>query len=157
MLNTQFMQWVDFLPEVGDKILHERDQLAAQQSQVFELENQAAALRADIRSRQIELIIKIAKEWSQTDIGRAKSKEVDPNVTLWALSEMLDESMRTELHKMDGFQTATEALLSFHHAGVIRQHNLLSTASLNERLDTLKRVVDWWNIAALPVFERQSK
>lgn len=38
-------------------------------------------------------------------------------------------------------------------AGIVRQHNLLSTATLEERLATLDRLLNWWNFVALPVLE----
>lgn len=33
---------------------------------------------------------------------------------------------------------------------IMRQHNLLSTATDQERLDTIARLVNWWNNEALP-------
>jgi hypothetical protein len=34
---------------------------------------------------------------------------------------------------------------------VVQQHNLLSTATEEERKDTISRHIDWWNHTALPV------
>ncbi len=37
---------------------------------------------------------------------------------------------------------------------VAQQHNLLSTATDLERLQTLKRFLDWWNYSALPAIAK---
>ena len=34
--------------------------------------------------------------------------------------------------------------------GIVRQHNLLATASDEERRETIERLIDWWNLIALP-------
>lgn len=36
---------------------------------------------------------------------------------------------------------------------VVQQHNLLSTASDEERKATISRHIDWWNHTALPALE----
>jgi hypothetical protein len=33
---------------------------------------------------------------------------------------------------------------------IVRQHNLLSTATDQERRETIERLIDWWNLVALP-------
>lgn len=45
---------------------------------------------------------------------------------------------------------------TLHHllqlaSGIVQQHNLLSTASDQERCDTINRLIDWWNWLVLPV------
>ena len=51
-------------------------------------------------------------------------------------------------------QTAIDILKSFKSDGVIRQHNLLSTATDKERRETIKRVLDWWNFKAVPFLDK---
>ena len=37
--------------------------------------------------------------------------------------------------------------------GIVRQHNLLSTASQRDKDETLKRLLTWWNYIAVPAIE----
>jgi len=50
--------------------------------------------------------------------------------------------------------TLDDAIAALRQAGqVVQQHNLLSTASDEERRDTIARHIAWWNDVALPVLE----
>ena len=70
------------------------------------------------------------------------------------LRHIEDAKMRDELRKLDGTHLAAEALKAFHDGDVIGQHNLLSTATDDERRAALERVLKWWNLARSPVYDR---
>ena len=62
--------------------------------------------------------------------------------------------MRDELRRLDGTDLAAEALKAFHDGDVIGQHNLLSTATDDERRAALERVLKWWNLGSTTVCAR---
>lgn len=70
------------------------------------------------------------------------------------LDHVRDAQLRAALALLDGEHLAAQALLAFCQGAVIRQHNLLSTATDEERRATLNRLISWWNLAAAPVIER---
>lgn len=149
-----FMAWLDHLPEVGDPLRLDRAKLQELAEQATELERSAAALRARVHSGQTELVIRTMKHWTLADIQTAAvaADRADPKTV--ARAQVQDEALRARLYPLDGWHLASEALQAFESAGVIRQHNLMSTASEEERLQTLARVLDWWNHAGRPVCER---
>lgn len=48
-----------------------------------------------------------------------------------------------------------QALKSARH--IVRQHNLLSTATDQERRETIARLTRWWNETAWPAIERAER
>lgn len=152
--DTPFMPWIDYLPEVGDPIRNERAKLRELACEAFELERTAAAQLAKVRAGQAELLAKAMRLWTLAEIQKAAqaADRADPMFSLRAQVE--DDALRERLQLLDGWQLASDALQVFKTAGVIRQQNLLSTASDEERMQTLARVLAWWNHAARPVFER---
>lgn len=154
ILETPFMPWIDHLPEVGDPIRKERAKLLEVAEQAAELERHALALRAQVEAGQAVLLTKVMQHWTLLDIQRASehAESRSPNAVL--LRHIEDHKLRDELRKLDGTHLAAEALKAFHDGGVIGQHNLLSTASDDERRAALERVLKWWNLAGAPVYDR---
>jgi hypothetical protein len=103
-----------------------------------------------VRAGQTELLTKAMKLWSLAEIQAAAQAADRADPMTLARAQVEDAALRA----LDGWHLASEALQSFETAGVIRQHNLLSTASDEERAQTLARVLAWWNHAGRPVCER---
>ena len=152
--DTPFMPWIDHLPEVGDPIRRERAKLLELAEQAAELERHAAAVRALVQSGQAELMTKVMKHWTLADIQSAAqaADRLDPAAR--ARAEVDDTPLRERLQQFDGWQLASEALTTFQAARVIRQEDLLTSATDAERRRTLERVLAWWDHAARPVCRR---
>ncbi len=145
-----FMAWIDKLSDVDDPIRRDRDKLRELARQVTELERHAADVRERVRASQGTLLTRAMKHWSLAEI-QAAERAHPLNV---ALAQVPDTALRDQLLALDGWHLASEALQAFDAARIIRQRNLLSTASDEERRKTLARVLAWWNHAAKPVCER---
>jgi hypothetical protein len=125
--DTPFMPWIDHLHEVGDPIQKERGKL-------HELAQRAVDLERDIQD------------------ASEKVRNLDPMAAIRA--QVDDGALRERINALDGWHLASEALQIFDQAGVLRQHNLLSTATEEERAQALGRVLAWWNHVGRPVCER---
>ena len=152
------MNWICKLSEVGDPILAARARLDHLAQEAHKLEALALAMREQLVAERTGLRLRVAKHWSAQDIALAQAAAAPAPrqrpCEAFLLDTVDDPVMRAHLSRLDGSHLAAEALIAFHAAGVLRQHNLLSTASTVERSDTLLRVLEWWNIAARPVFDR---
>lgn len=143
-----FMSWLDRLPEVGAPILNERDRLEAMLAEAEAFERRAAELRASARAGRAGLLGKVAKLWSLYEIQRAGDAEDA------SFHNVQDHELRGALRALDGVASPLDILEAFHKGRVIRQHNLFSTATDEDRHATLHRVLDWWNYGAAPVLSR---
>jgi hypothetical protein len=152
-MTTKFMPWIDFLPEVGTPILAERDRMAGVLAEADQLEQQAAALRAGVRWTRADLFDRIAKKWTLFDIETAARRAGNDGNDGQRLPVdfVTDPKLREALRALDGGLFPLAALQAFERGQVVRQHNLLSTATDAECRETLNRVLDWWNFAAVPV------
>ncbi len=149
-MTTKFMPWVDFLPEIGTPILKERDKLAGVLSEADRLEQLAATLRESVRDGRAELFDGIAKRWTLFDIESA-ARRAGINGQPFPDGAVTDPKLREALRALDGGLFPLAALQAFESGQVVRQHNLLSTATDAECRETLDRVLTWWNLAAVPV------
>lgn len=61
------------------------------------------------------------------------------------LSCIRDDGLRRSIEAAGQGTVTAQTALSLFHEQVIRQHNLLSTATDQERHATLERLLDWWN------------
>lgn len=160
MFETLFMGWVDHLPEVGDPIRTERSKLLELARQATELERSALEMRAHVLAGQAELLAKVMQHWTPADTERARDQadKIGGSARLNAvlLCQLQDAPLFEQLCRLDGMHLAAEALRAFSDGGVIGQHNLLSTATDAERRATLARVLAWWNVAGVPVYDRLS-
>lgn len=154
LLDTPFMPWIDHLPEVGDPIRKERAKLLEVAEQAAELERHALALRAQVEAGQAALLTKVMQHWTLQDIQRASDRADSQNHSAALLRHIDAHKLRDALRKLDGTHLAAEALRAFHEGEVIGQHNLLSTATDDERRAALERVLKWWNLAGVPVYDR---
>ena len=153
-VDTPFMPWLDHLAELGDPLRRDRAELLAIAQQAIDLERRALALRARLAVGQSALLQRVMKHWTLADIQAASDAagRADP---LAAVRDQVDDAaLRGCVRALDGWHLAAEALQAFDQAGVIRQHNLLSTATDDERRQTLARVLAWWNHVGRPVCER---
>ena len=153
MSEHTFMAWIDHLHEVGDPIRRERSKLYELVEQANELERHAAALLVKARAGQAELLSAVMKRWSLAEIQSAAQAADRMDPAALARAQLDDPCLQQALAPLDGWHLASDALRAFE-AGVIRQHNLLSTATDDERKQTLARLVVWWNHAGRPVWER---
>jgi hypothetical protein len=153
-MDGDFMGWIDALPEVGDPIRKERAKLQQLAEQATELERHALALRGQVRAGQAALGERVARNWATHDIEAAQSAARRARSLARSPAAELDVQLRRELDALDGAHLAAEALQAFHAGGVMRQANLLSTATDEERRAAVVQVLTWWNEAALPVLER---
>jgi len=146
------MPWIDQLSEVGDKITHERNRLAELLAKAERLEKDAGAIRAEVKADRAALVGKVAEHWSLGEIERAANAATQSLPVALACVE--DERLRSVLMALDGGASAFDLLRAFREAGVIRQHNLLSTATAQEQRATIQRVLDWWNFGVYPLLVR---
>lgn len=151
-----FMSWVQRLPEVGDPIQREHAELHDLACRAAEMERNALALRAVLASRRVALLERIMANWTLADMQHAADAASRDDLLSELACRIEDSSLRLKIRSLDGWQLASEALQLFNAAGVLGQHNLLSSATDDERRQALGRVIDWWNIAARPVVERLS-
>lgn len=149
-MTTKFMPWVDCLPEIGQPLLNERDKLAGVLAEADRLEQQAAALRANVSTGRADLFDRIAKKWTLFDIESA-ARRAGIDGRPFPVGVVSDPKLREALRALDGGLFPLAALQAFERGQVVRQHNLLSTATDAECRETLNRVLDWWNFAAVPV------
>lgn len=148
-----FMPWVDHLPEVGDPIRRERAKLVEVAQEAIELERHAAALRVQVAAGQVQLLQRVMGYWTLADIQLA-SEAADRDDAVGAQRARVgDPALRKQLRTLDGWHLGIEALRAFH-AGVTLRPDLLTTATDEERLQALVRVVAWWTFAGAPVYER---
>lgn len=152
---AKFMPWVDFLPVVGTPILNERDRLARMLADAERLENEARELRERVRQERGDLFMKIAKMWTLYDIETA-AKLSGLNGHPFPVEQVADANLRAALRAVDGGLTALDVLQAFERGQVIRPAGHVLTASDAECRATLQRVLDWWNVGALPVLEAQA-
>jgi hypothetical protein len=156
LADNPFMPWINHLHEVGDPIQIERDKLLALAQRALDLEREACALRDQVTIGQAALVLKVMKHWTLADIQDAceKVRQLDPMAAFRA--QVDDSALRERINALDGWHLASEALQIFDQAGVLRQHNLLSTATEEERAQALGRVLAWWAHVGRPVCERLS-
>jgi hypothetical protein len=152
--DTPFMPWIDRLHEVGDSILRERGTLQALAQRAVDLEREAYTLRDEVAMSRVALLLKVMKHWTLADIQEAceKVRHIDPMAAF--LAQVDDRALRESVNTLDGWHLASEALQILDQAGVLRKGNLLSTATEEERKQTLGRVLAWWNHVGRPVCER---
>lgn len=148
-----FMPWVDHLPEVGDPIRRERAKLVEAAQEAIELERHAVDLRVQVASGQVQLLQRVMGYWTLADIQQAAETADRHDAAGAQRARVGDLGLREQLRTLDGWHLGIEALRAFH-AGVILRPDLLTTATDEERLQTLVRVVAWWNLAGAPVYER---
>lgn len=148
------MPWIDKLPEVGDPILQERERLQTLAYDAQALERKALALRSQVEVGQAALLQRVTKEWTLLQIEQASNAANKDSLRAQLIDQVGDHRMREALRRLDGFHTAAEALRCFKRAGVIRAHNLCSTANEQELRDTAQRLAQWSNFALLPVLDR---
>lgn len=153
MSKHSFMPWIDALPEVGDKIRTTRDVLASKLAQADALEHQAASLRAEVKIGRETLIIHIMQQWTHLDLGAAAGAAGERQVNSLPLSCIQDDQLRAAIRSLEGLQSPLDALALFEQE-VVRQHNLMSSATDAERMATLQRALNWWNFAVVPLMER---
>ncbi|HEP8974312.1 TPA: stable inheritance protein KleA [Pseudomonas aeruginosa] len=153
----EFMAWIDKLPEIGDPIRRERSRLLEIAEQAAELDRHAKALRDQLRQGQLTLLNRVMQHYSLGEIEAAERQSSQDDATAALLRSMQDGQMRTALQGMDGHQPAIEALIAFRNGAVLRHPDLLNSASDEERRNTIKRLIDWWNVAARPAFSRVEK
>ncbi|HHV7523685.1 TPA: stable inheritance protein KleA [Burkholderia orbicola] len=144
-METQFMAWVDRLPEVGTPILNRRDALATMIREAEQLEQIAAQLRATVRNRSLHLSDAIGASWKRDEVERAQQSPAGPAI---------NGELAALLSHFNDTAGPLDVLRIFKAARVIRQANLFSTATQQERDDTLHRVFDWWNFAAVPLLDQ---
>lgn len=154
ILDTPFMSWIDYLPEVGDPIRKERSKLLELAEQAAELERHALALRAQVETGQALLLDRVMKQWTLYDIQRASDQAESRCANAGVLRNIEDKDLLGTLRRLDGTHLAAEALRAFHDGGVLGRHDLLSTAGDGERRAALQRVLTWWNLAGSPVYYR---
>lgn len=153
----EFMPWIDKLQEIGDPIRRERSRLLEIAQQAAELDRHAKALRAQLKEGQLTLLNRVMKHYSLGEIEAAERQSSQDDATAELVRKMEDGKMRAALQGMDGHQPAIEALIAFRNGAVIRHADLLNGASDEERRNTIKRLIDWWNVAARPAFNRIEK
>ncbi len=149
-----FMSWLDCLPGVDESIQRERAWLRDLAREATELERQTLDLRAHLAGGQTELLARVMKHCTLADIQAASeaARRVDPLDAL--LDQVEDGALKERMRTLDGWHLAAEALQVFDQAKVIRQHDIMTAASDAERLQTLARVVAWWNYVGRPVCDR---
>ncbi len=141
-----YMNWVDHLFEVGTPIRRERDKLAGMLAKAQALEIEAAGLRAAARTGRAALVANIEQRWTPAEITAAHrnaAREAPPS-----LDAVRDPQLRAQLRGLDGEASPVDLLQIF--SSLLRQHNLLSTATDAERRETLERVLDWHNHGLRP-------
>lgn len=151
-IKPRYMPWVDLLTKVHQPILYQRDRIADILELADSLEARAAGLRKDAQRARALLLIRLLKTWSQSEVKEAahRAESMTHPIPLHCIE---DAELRGAIRALEGAQSPLDVLNLFH-AQVIRQHNLLSTATEAERNDTLRRALNWWNFAVLPMLER---
>lgn len=152
--DTPFMPWLDHLAELGDPLRRDRAELLAIAQQAIDLERRALALRARLAVGQTALMKRVMKHWTLADLQTASEAASHANPLAVLRDQVDDPPLRERMRALDDWHLAAEALQVFDQAGVIRQHNLLSTATDDERRQTLARVLAWWNHVGRPACER---
>lgn len=74
MCSKPYMQWIDFLAEVGEPIKSARAALVAKLTEADELEARAQALRAEVRTGHDALMARIMKTWTLAEVECAGNK-----------------------------------------------------------------------------------
>jgi hypothetical protein len=150
-MKLPFMPWIDYLPEVGAPIRKDRDRLAGKLAEAAKLEQQAEGLRAEVFKARAALVVRVAEQWSPQDMAAARA-QAGAAASVLSPEYVADPALRAALTTLDGHGSAL-VLLRVFKAQAFRQHNLLSTASDEERRATLERILDWWNFGAVPLLE----
>lgn len=153
-MQNKVMTWIDLLPNVDRSLLLDRDRLALKLTQACALEKHAAMLRAGAKVARALLIEQIVNRWPLQDIenaARASGECLEPFPEGYTPPDPFLRDLLRDLHVS---ASALDVLRAFAGGQVIRQHNLLSTATEEERRETLSRVLDWWNFGAVPVLAR---
>lgn len=151
-MRKKFMPWVDLLPEVGDPIRSERDKLAATLAEADALEVRAAELRRAAITARGPLLARALTLWSLAELEDAgnRAEAITHPVPLRCIE---DYELRDAIRALEGAQGPLDVLRLFSQK-VIRQHNLMTTATEDERSATLHRALNWWNFAVVPMLER---
>ena len=150
MTKNAFMSWVDRLPEVGDPILKRRDAINALAERSLVLEVHSLGLRRQVEPAVARFMLDITKNWSLLDVERASQPVAsadDPH----ALRGQ-DATLQTSLRRMDGMQTAAEALLAFEQARLLPE--AAATLDAGHLREILHRIATWWRVAGAPVAAR---
>ena len=140
----KLLPWIDWLPEVGEAILADRTKLALRLQEADRMEEQARAIRAEVRASCVALNMRIQQQWTPGEIARARAK----TEKLGNIGEL-----HTAIRAMDGLQSPLDAI-SLYHEHVIKQHNLIKGASNEELRATPERALAWWNLAVSPMLDR---
>ncbi len=149
-MQSHFMSWVSLLPEVGGMMINDRNRLTEKLARAEELEKEAAELRDEVRDGRRVLMERIKKGWTKKEIEKAQ-KAAATSGEQSPCSFIADEEVRQAIGDFDGSLSPLEVLQCFREGRVIRQYNLMSTATDEERRAALKRVLDWWNFGAVPL------
>lgn len=149
---ARFLPWVDMLAEVGSPIIQQRDKAAALLAEADALERQAAELRRAAVAARAPLLERILKNWSLAELEQAanNAERITHPIPLHCIE---DAELRNAIRALEGAQGPLDVLRLFNKT-VIRQHNLMSTATDAERRATLIRALNWWNFAVVPMLER---
>lgn len=149
-----FLTWVGLLANLDPATRAERERLRGLAGEALRLEARALALRVELGRGRAALDERIAQNYSAEQIGHAKERAGGSDLPAQLRAGIGDPVLRGALVGMDEYQLGAEAVLAFYRGRVLRQHNLMSTATDAERLETLGRVLDWANTAARPVADR---
>jgi hypothetical protein len=150
---ARFLPWVDMLAEVGSPIIKQRDQAAALLAEADALERQADELRRAAVAARAPLLERVMKNWSLAELEQAanRAESITHPVPLHCIE---DAELRNAIRALEGTQGPLD-VLRLYNQKVIRQHNLLSTATEDERRATLARALNWWNFAVVAKRVRQ--
>ncbi len=149
--NPPYMPWLDRLPEVGTPLLDKRDELARKLDEARALEAQAAALRDSVKEGRAELLARLMTTWSLAEIQAAYDR-TESQLYPVPLATVNDAELRACISAHEG-QASMHDALNLFGTQVVRQHNLLSTATDTERRATLARALDWWNLMVVPLLD----
>ena len=151
-MKTVYMPWVDELTEVGAPIRKERDAILAGLVEAEQLEKKAATLRAAMETRKAAFLVRVKTLWNAEEVKAAQeaTEHLTHDVPLFCVD---DEALRRDVQCLEGLASPLE-VLRLYGRHVVKQHNLMTTATAAERLETLRRGLDWWNSAARLVVSR---
>ncbi|MFN7570461.1 MAG: stable inheritance protein KleA [Betaproteobacteria bacterium] len=149
-----FLTWIGLLANLHPATRAERERLRGLAHEALRFEARALALREELGRGRTALEEHIAQHYGAEQIGHAKERAGAADLPAQLRAGIDDPMLRGALAGMDEYQLGAEAVLAFYRGRVLRQHNLMSTATDAERLATLGRVLDWANTAARPVADR---
>lgn len=152
ILATPFMSWIDYLHEVGDTIRRDRGKLLEAAGEAAGLEIHALALREHIVTGQAELLTRVMRNYTLSEIDHASERADSRRAKTVDLAH-LPLPLAEALAKLDGTHLASEAVRAFHDGKVIGAVDA-ATATDDECREALRRVQAWWAVAGVPVYER---